>query len=165
MIDPRWEYWEPDHEVAEIVYPSRLNDRTIAGYLGHVDGGFRFGCGESQLASLTNRTRVLATDPMRAKKCRACGRVFETRRVDQSECGRVCHNRKAIESRWRDHWSGSRVQRVDMVLQMRRAGVQSLEEIAAAAGVNRHTVNRWLRQAGLTSRHTKRIRRKKNDQT
>jgi transposase len=143
-FDSHWEYWEPDLEIAEVMYPSRLNDRTIAGYLGHVEGGFRFGSGAAALASLTNRTRVLATDVVLPKVCAVCGHGFQTKRVDQAACGRRCHNTLASESRW----GAGRDALVEKALELKREG-RSLPQIAAAVGVSGDTVSRWLGEAGL----------------
>jgi hypothetical protein len=67
QFDPRWEYWEPDPEVAEAMGGVVVPDLDVyhAGWrvFGRVSG----------------------------RSCRVCGRPFESNRSQQVYCSRVCH--------------------------------------------------------------------------
>lgn len=153
-IDPRWEYWAPDDDTEEILAGERKTDGTIIGVLGLADG-FRFGCGAKEFGWLPQSERVGRdgrdrTPVPRARRVCPCGKEFVPKRAEQRHCGTRCATGPSRNSRWDAVWAGGRAEQIVRAVAMRKAGVSSLAEIAAAVGANLHTVNRWLRREGLT---------------
>lgn len=97
-IDPAWEYWQPDQEVAELLAESgacvgggfaAIADRR----LGKAGGlGFRFGKGKPDFfcGRLAPRKRAGEREALRHRECAACGDYFLPKRSCRPYCSRKC---------------------------------------------------------------------------
>lgn len=97
-IEPAWEYWQPDPEVAEAMGPDRLDGFAALGVedlrlrRDRLPGGFRFGRGDPDFA----RLRLAPPRPGRAreliprKTCPTCGKTWQPDRSDRRYCSMAC---------------------------------------------------------------------------
>lgn len=108
-LDPDWEYWTPDPEIAELMGESTTSD----GFEGlgieyfrneRLGGnvGFRFGTGNPNNARFRlapERYREVRESRCRDIKCSVCGITFKQYRPDREFCSRVCANAVTAEER------------------------------------------------------------------
>lgn len=98
-IDPEWEYWEPDEEIAEILAESGacrhpfdlLSDNRLykTGYLG-----LRYGNGNPDTCNFRLAPeRVNQRELVGKKECKKCGEVFYPDRFSRMYCSNECYPR------------------------------------------------------------------------
>jgi hypothetical protein len=96
-IDPAWEYWEPDPEIAEVLHHSqrlRLVDLMYDWRMQkHRAGGIRFGNGNPDGfgGKLAPKRLKPERESPRPAICKGCGRLFQPDRFSRKHCSSACY--------------------------------------------------------------------------
>lgn len=95
LLNPEWEFWEPDAEIAEI-----MAVRVLAGFAGlasyrDVNHGFRFGCGNPNFCRFRLAPPKPEPDckPLESRVCKGCGYSFMPNRRSRRYCSNRCYIR------------------------------------------------------------------------
>lgn len=117
-IDPRWEYWTADPEIAEA-----MGAAEVSGFDGlpwvddgrtgrAVAVGFRFGRGGASLSFTEfrlGRPKAERPDRRPSKRCRQCSRLFCPLKPEQVYCSWSCYHEERVARLAPCGWCGDRV--------------------------------------------------------
>jgi hypothetical protein len=97
LIDPAWEYWMPDPDIAELIEESSGTKADQADELFRHSVGIHFGNGNPNRGQ---RTRLAASKPVKDSppergpaNCNGCHKVFMPKRSEQVYCCSACQPR------------------------------------------------------------------------